>query len=39
MERDPDRASIAAFVILMIVIGIVLVGIAGALIGGIWWML
>jgi hypothetical protein len=39
MDTDPDRASIAAFVILMIVVAIVLVGIAVALIGGIWWML
>jgi hypothetical protein len=38
MDTDPDRASIAAFVILMIVLGIVLLAIAGALIGGIWWM-
>ena len=39
MDRDPDRASIAAFVILMIVVAIVLLGVAGALVGGIWWML
>jgi nitrate reductase NapE component len=38
MDTDPNRASIAAFVFLMIVIGLVLVGIVGAFIGGIWWM-
>jgi nitrate reductase NapE component len=39
MDEDPDRASIIAFIILTVVVAIVVVGIIGAAISVIWWML